>query len=156
MFALAARNGVGLPYRSVDEVRAAYRFANLQEFLDIYYQGTSVLRTEQDFYDLTWAYLTKAQQHHVVHAEVFFDPQAHTARGVPFSTVIGGIRRALVAAEADLGITSRLILSFLRDLDERDALATLDAALPFRDWITGVGLDSAERGHPPAKFQRAF
>jgi adenosine deaminase len=156
MVALAARNGVALRFGSVDAVRAAYRFANLQAFLDLYYEGMSVLRTEPDFYDLTWAYLTKARRQNVVHAELFFDPQAHTARGVPLATVIGGIRRALVDAEARLGMTSRLILCFLRHLDEADALATLEAALPFRDWLTGVGLDSSETGHPPRKFAAVF
>jgi adenosine deaminase len=156
MVALAERNRVTLPYRSVDEVRSAYRFANLQAFLDLYYQGCSVLLTEQDFYDLTWAYLVKARQQTVVHAEVFFDPQAHTGRGVPFERVIGGIRRALLDGEAMLGMTSRLILCFLRHLDEQDAAATLEAALPFRDWITGVGLDSSELGHPPGKFANVF
>jgi adenosine deaminase len=156
MVALAARNGVALRFGSVDAVRAAYRFANLQAFLDLYYEGTSVLRTEPDFYDLTWAYLTKARRQNVVHAELFFDPQAHTARGVPLAAVIGGIRRALVDAEARLGMTSRLILCFLRHLDEADALATLEAALPFRDWLTGVGLDSSETGHPPRKFAAVF
>ena len=156
MFALAARNRVALPYRSVADVRSAYRFANLQAFLDIYYQGCSVLLTEPDFYDLTWAYLVKARRQNVVHAELFFDPQAHTGRGVPFERVIGGIRRALVDAEATLGMTSRLILCFLRHLDEADAAATLDEALRFRDWITGVGLDSSELGHPPGKFRSVF
>src|SRR5258706_3629669 len=120
MVALAGRNRVRLPFGSVEDVRAAYRFANLQEFLDIYYQGTSVLVTEQDFYDLTWAYLIKARQQNVVHAELFFDPQAHTSRGVPFERVIGGIHRALVDGESRLGITSRLILCFLRHLDQAD------------------------------------
>jgi adenosine deaminase len=156
LFALAARNRVALPYRSVTAVRDAYRFANLQAFLDLYYQGCSVLLTEQDFYDLTWAYLVRARQQNVVHAEPFFDPQAHTGRGVPFERVIGGIRRALVDAETTLGLTSRLILCFLRHLDEADAVATLEAALPFRDWLAGVGLDSSEVGHPPGKFARVF
>jgi adenosine deaminase len=156
MFALAARNRVRLPYGSVDALRDAYRFANLQAFLDIYYQGAAVLLTEQDFYDLTWAYLAKARQQNVVHAEVFFDPQAHTGRGVPFATVIGGIHRALVDGAARLGVTSRLILCFLRHLDESAAQATLDSALPFRDWLTGVGLDSSEVGHPPRKFAAVF
>jgi adenosine deaminase len=156
MLALARRNGMQLPYRSVEELRGAYRFRCLQDFLDLYYQGTSVLLTEQDFHDLTWAYLLRARQQNVVHAEVFFDPQAHTGRGVPFATVINGIRRALVAGQATLGITHRLILCFLRHLTEEEAEATLDEALLFRDWIAGVGLDSSEVGHPPSKFRNVF
>lgn len=155
-FALAQKNGVRLPYASVEALRAAYAFANLQSFLDIYYQGMSVLLHEQDFYDLAWAYLTKAKQQNVVHAEIFFDPQGHTSRGVAIATVIGGLSRALGDAETKLGITSRLILCFLRHLDEDDALRTFDAALPFREKIAGVGLDSSEVGHPPRKFERVF
>ncbi len=156
MFALAGRNGVRLPYDGVDTTRAAYRFGNLQEFLDLYYQGMSVLIEEQDFYDLTWAYLEKARQQNILHAEIFFDPQAHTARGVAFETVIGGIDRALGDAEDQLGITAKLILCFLRHLEEEDAAWTLDQALEHRDKIVGVGLDSSERGHPPSKFTRVF
>ena len=155
-FALAQKNGVRLPYASVDALRAAYAFTNLQSFLDIYYQGMSVLLHEQDFYDLAWAYLERAKRQKVVHAEIFFDPQGHTARSVPMATVINGLARALADAEAKLGITSKLILCFLRHLDEDDALRTLDAALPFREKIAGVGLDSSEVGHPPRKFERVF
>lgn len=156
MFALAARNRVQLSHDSVDELRRAYRFKNLQEFLDLYYQGMSVLLVEQDFYELTWAYLVRAKAQNVVHAEVFFDPQGHTGRGVSFATAIGGIHRALVDGETKLGISFKLIMCFLRHLDEADAEKTLDEALKFRDWIWGVGLDSSEIGHPPAKFRRVF
>ncbi len=156
MFALAKRNSVELPYGSVEELRAAYDFGNLQDFLDLYYQGMQVLLEEQDFYDLTWAYLERAGAQNVLHAEVFFDPQAHTARGVAFSTVIDGIDRALRDAEPRLGISSKLIMCFLRHLDQDDAMATLDQALDHRDRIVGVGLDSSELGHPPAKFKDVF
>ena len=156
MLALAARNGVALPYDSVEALRAAYDFGSLQDFLDLYYQGMSVLRGEQDFYDLTWAYLERAAADNVRHAEIFFDPQGHTGRGVAFATVIDGIHRALSDAEAKLGLTSRLILCFLRHLDEDSALATLEQALPHKDRIAGIGLDSSELGHPPEKFERAF
>ena len=156
MFALAGRNGIRLPYASVEEVRAAYRFSNLQDFLDIYYAGAGALLHKQDFYDLTWAYLQRAFAQNVRHVEIFFDPQTHTARGVAFATVIDGISQALDDAEARLGISSRLIMCFLRHLDEADALATLELALPYRDRIAGVGLDSSERGNPPGKFREAF
>jgi adenosine deaminase len=156
MFNLAQRNGVTIPFASVDEVRAAYAFSNLQDFLDIYYQGMGVLITEQDFYDLTAAYLARAHADAVCHVEIFFDPQGHTARGVAFGTVIGGITRALDDAEARFGMTSKLIMCFLRHLDEADAEATLDEAMPYLDRIDGVGLDSSEVGHPPAKFERVF
>ncbi|MCZ4281976.1 adenosine deaminase [Kiloniella laminariae] len=156
MFALAKRNGVEIPFSSPDEVRAAYDFHNLQSFLDIYYQGANVLIQEQDFYDLTWAYLLRCQADNVLHVEVFFDPQTHTDRGIAFDTVIGGIHRALEQGRAELGITSQLILCFLRHLDEAAALETLEQALPHRDKIIGVGLDSSEVGHPPEKFQRVF
>ncbi len=155
-FALARRNGVRLPYPSVDALRAAYAFKNLQSFLDIYYQGMSVLIREDDFYDLTWAYLETAHRQNVVHTEIFFDPQGHTSRGVPFRDIVTGIRRALSDAETKFGITSRLIMCFLRHLDEDDAQRILDEALKFRDWIVGVGLDSSETGHPPRKFERVF
>jgi adenosine deaminase len=145
-----------LPYPSVEALRAAYAFSKLQDFLDVYYQGMSVLRRESDFYDLTWAYLEKAKNQGVLHTEIFFDPQAHTSRGVPFADVVTGIRRALEDGAARLDVSSRLILCFLRHLDEDDAARTLDAALPFKDWITGVGLDSSEIGHPPRKFARVF
>jgi adenosine deaminase len=156
MFALAKRNGITLAYPSVEAVRAAYDFGNLQDFLDLYYQGTKVLRERRDFYDLTWAYMEKASRQAVAHAEVFFDPQAHTQRGVPFADVIEGIDAALRDARSRLGISSRLILCFLRDLPAADAMATLDAALAWRDRIVAVGLDSAEVGHPPAKFVEVF
>jgi adenosine deaminase len=156
MFAIARRNGVALPYASVDALRAAYQFANLQNFLNLYYQGTDVLREEQDFYDLTMAYLEKAAGQSVLHAEIFFDPQAHTRRGIAFATVIDGIERACRDAAARLGISTRLILCFLRDLSAEDAAATLAAALPHKARIAGVGLDSAERGQPPRKFKAVF
>lgn len=154
--ALAARNGIALRFRSVDEVRRAYEFTDLQSFLDIYYEGAGVLRTERDFFDLTAAYLARAAQDNVRHAEVFFDPQTHTDRGVPFATVLGGIRAALDEGRRTLGVTSRLILCFLRHLPEEAALRTLDEALPFRAQFDGVGLDSSEKGHPPSKFERVF
>lgn len=156
MFELARRNNFTIPFASVEEVRAAYAFSNLQDFLDIYYQGMGVLITEQDFYDLTAAYLARAHADNVRHVEIFFDPQGHTERGVAFEPVIAGITRALGDARQAHGITSRLIMCFLRHLSEADAEATLDEALPFLDRIDGVGLDSSEVGHPPAKFQRVF
>ena len=156
MFALAERNGIALPYASVEALRAAYSFNNLQEFLDLYYQGAQVLITEQDFYDLTMAYLKRAHADCVLHTEIFFDPQTHTERGIAFETVIEGISAALSDAERDLGITSQLILCFLRHLSEEDAIATYDMALPYRDRIAGFGLDSSEKGHPPSKFERVF
>jgi adenosine deaminase len=156
IFALARRNGVALRYPSVDALRAAYRFRDLQDFLDLYYQGTSVLLVEADFYDLTEAYLARAAAQNVVHAELFFDPQAHLTRGVPFAAIVGGIARALRDGAAAHGITSRLILCFLRDRSAAEAEAVLDAALPFRDAIAGIGLDSAERGNPPGKFRAVF
>lgn len=155
-FAIAERNGLALPYSSVDELRAAYRFANLQEFLDVYYACAGVLIESEDFYDLTWAYLERAHADNVRHAEIFFDPQTHTARGIKFATVVEGICAALDDGRDRLGLTSRLILCFLRHLDEADALKTLDAAMPYRDRIVGVGLDSGERGNPPRKFERVF
>ena len=155
-FRIAERNGVTLPYSSVDDLRAAYRFSNLQEFLDVYYACAGVLMESRDFYDLTWAYLERAHADNVRHAEIFFDPQTHTARGVEFATVVDGISRALDDGRDKLGLTSRLILCFLRHLDEADALKTLDAAMQYRDRIVGVGLDSGERGNPPRKFERVF
>ena len=155
MFSLAQRNGVSLVFESVEAIRAAYDFSNLQDFLDIYYQGMAVLQAEQDFFDLTTAYLDRASTDGVRHVEIFFDPQGHTARGVPMANVVGGIARALTEAE-ERGITSQLIMCFLRHLPEADAEATLDAALPFLSLIHGVGLDSSEVGHPPEKFARVF
>jgi len=156
MFALAARNRMAIPFNSVAAVRAAYSFSNLQDFLDIYYQGAAVLRTEEDFFDLTAAYLKRVAGDGARHVEVFFDPQTHTARGVPFATVADGMLGALEAARHEHGMSSRLILCFLRHLDEDDALATLRAAESHLDRIAGVGLDSSELGHPPAQFARVF
>jgi adenosine deaminase len=156
LFALARRNGIKLPFESVEALRRAYQFTQLQDFLDIYYQGMSVLITEQDFFDLAWAYLRRARADNVRHVEMFFDPQGHTARGVAFATVINGLSRATAQAKAELGVSASLIMCFLRHLEEDDALRTLDAALPHRDKIIGVGLDSSEVGHPPTKFARAF
>jgi adenosine deaminase len=156
MFEIARRNKIEIPFDSVEAVREAYSFNNLQEFLDIYYAGANVLITEQDFYDLTWAYLQKVHSQNVVHVEVFFDPQTHTDRGVAFSTVIQGIKRALEDGKNTLGISYRLIMSFLRHLDEQAAFDTLEACLPHRDWIDGIGLDSSEVGNPPSKFERVF
>jgi len=156
MFALAKRNRVELPYASVESLKAAYDFADLQSFLDLYYAGASVLLTEQDFFDMTWAYLERAKADNVRHAEIFFDPQTHTVRGVPFGTVIEGIHAALSEGARKLGISAFLIMCFLRHLSEEDAFATLEQALPYRDKIVGVGLDSSERGHPPSKFARVF
>jgi adenosine deaminase len=155
MFELARRNGVSLPYADADAVRRAYRFSNLQSFLDVYYRACSVLIHERDFYELTTAYLERARSQGVRHVEIFFDPQTHTARGVAFETVVGGIARALTEAR-QAGITSHLIMCFLRDLPARDAMATLEQSLAHRDVIFGVGLDSAEVGNPPQKFQSVF
>ncbi len=156
LVALEKRNGIEIPFRSVEEVRAAYEFSNLQDFLDIYYQGMNVLRTEEDFFDLTMAYLNRARADNVRHAEIFFDPQGHTARGVPFDTAISGILTALSMSRAQFGMTSKLIMCFLRHLPEEDAFACLEEAEPWLDRIAGVGLDSSEVGHPPSKFARVF
>lgn len=156
IFALAERNKVTLPYASVEALRRAYAFKDLQSFLDIYYAGASVLLNEQDFYDMTWAYLQHAKADNVRHAEIFFDPQTHTARGVALSAVIDGIDRALRDAQAQWGMSGALILCFLRHLSEDEAFATLEQALPHRSQFIGVGLDSSERGHPPEKFARVF
>ncbi|PTT90475.1 adenosine deaminase [Pelomonas sp. HMWF004] len=156
IFALAARNGVALPYASVEALREAYAFTDLQTFLDIYYAGASVLLHEQDFYDMAWAYFEKAAHDNVVRAELFFDPQTHTARGVPIGAVIEGLSRACTDAQDRLGVSAALILCFLRHLSEDDALATLEQSLPYREHFIGVGLDSSERGHPPSKFTRVF
>lgn len=156
IFELARRNGVALRYASVEDLRRAYAFTDLQSFLDIYYAGASVLLHEQDFYDMTWAYLQRARADNVRHAELFFDPQTHTERGVAFATVINGIHRALQDAQAEWGMSGALIMCFLRHLSEEDAFATLEQSLPFRGQFIGVGLDSSERGHPPEKFARVF
>jgi len=162
MFRIAERNGIKLKYKSVDELRRAYEFNNLQEFLDIYYTGASLLKTEEDFYDLTMEYLKKAASQNIVHTEIFFDPQTHTSRGVPFAVVINGIHRALKDGEKlrvkdhDRGITSNLIMCFLRHLSEEDAFKTLAEAIPYKEKIIAVGLDSSEVGHPPVKFKNVF
>jgi adenine deaminase len=156
VFALARRNGIRLPYSSVEALRQAYRFGDLQDFLNVYYQAMSVLVTEQDFYDLAWAYLERAHADNVRHVEMFFDPQGHTSRGIAFATVIGGLHRAIVDAGEKLGVQASLIMCFLRHLDEADAQRTLDQALAFKDRIVGVGLDSSEKGNPPSKFKHVF
>ena len=156
IFALAQRNQVAIPYASVEELRSAYAFTNLQSFLDIYYAGASVLLKEQDFYDMAHAYLARAAIDNVAHAEIFFDPQTHTARGVAMETVIHGLHRACVDAHMQWGISAVLILCFLRHLSEEDAFATLEQALPLRDKFIGIGLDSSELGHPPEKFANVF
>jgi len=156
MFEIAQRNKRKMRFNSVEEIKEAYNFNNLQEFLDIYYAGANVLIEERDFYDLTWAYLKKAHAQNVVHTEIFFDPQTHTERGISFATVIHGIQRALEDAKTQLGLSSKLILCFLRHLPEEAAFQTLEEAMPYKAWIYGVGLDSSELGHPPSKFQRVF
>jgi len=156
IFALAARNGVVLPYASVEALRAAYAFTDLQSFLDIYYAGASVLLREEDFFDMGMAYFRRAAADNVVHAELFFDPQTHTDRGVPIKTVLDGLTRACATAQRELGVSGLLILCFLRHLSEEAAFATLEDALPYRDQFIGVGLDSSERGHPPEKFARVY
>ncbi len=156
MFELAQRNNVDIPFNSTEEVSRAYNFQNLQSFLDIYYQGANVLIHEQDFFDLTWAYLLRCQKDNVLHTEIFFDPQTHTVRGVSFDTVVNGIHRALEKGADELGISSKLIMCFLRHLDEEAAFKTLEQAKPHKDKIIGVGLDSAEIGNPPGKFERVF
>ena len=156
MFSLARRNGIALPYPTVEAVREAYQFSELQDFLDIYYQGMAVLREEEDFFDLARAYFDRAAADHVRHAEIFFDPQGHLPRGVPFDTVLGGLTRAAEDAKRRHGLSVGLILCFLRHLDEDDAQRTLDLALPHAEKIVGIGLDSSENGHPPSKFKRVF
>ena len=156
MFKLAQRNNIKLPFNSIEEIHSAYEFSDLQDFLDIYYQGANVLLHEEDFYDLTWAYLQKCKQQNVVHVEPFFDPQTHTDRGVVFETVIKGISRALKDGEVELGISSQLIMCFLRHLSEDQAFKTLQQAEPFLKYLVAVGLDSSEKGHPPDKFSRVF
>lgn len=156
MFELAKRNKVTLPFPDVESVKAAYNFNNLQEFLDIYYQGTNVLKTEEDFCDLAMAYFYRAHRDNVLHSEIFFDPQSHTERGIPFNVVMNGLLAAVTKAEAELGMSVQLIMCFLRHLDEESAFATLRMAEPFLDKITGVGLDSSEVGNPPSKFRHVF
>ena len=156
MFKIAGRNNVRLKYASIEEIREAYRFGNLQDFLDLYYAGAGILTEEEDFYELTRAYLEKAVSQNVLHSEIFFDPQTHTGRGVPFSTVVNGIHKACADAGEKLGISTGLILCFLRDLDESAAMKTLEEALAYRDRIIAVGLDSAEIGNPPSKFHEVF
>ncbi|ADG93115.1 adenosine deaminase [Arcobacter nitrofigilis DSM 7299] len=156
MFELAKRNNIKIPYNSVEEVRAAYDFTNLQSFLDIYYSGANVLLHKKDFYDLTWAYILKCVQNSIIHTEIFFDPQTHTQRGVSFDTIILGISQALEDAKEKFGITSNIIMCFLRHLSQEEALKTFEESLPFKDKIIGVGLDSSELGHPPSKFKEVF
>jgi adenosine deaminase len=156
MFALAAKHGVTLPYASIGALRAAYQFDSLQSFLDLYYAGAAVLRDEDDFHALTMAYLRRAHADGVVHAEIFFDPQTHTGRGIAFATALNGIRRALADGEREFGMTNRIILCFLRHLSADEAMRTLEQALPYKDAIVAVGLDSSERGHPPSKFTAVF
>lgn len=156
MFKIAQRNKIKIKYKSVEELKAAYDFDNLQEFLDLYYEACNVLITKQDFFDLTYAYLKKAHENNIVHTEIMFDPQSHTERGVSFFTVIEGIHQALIKGEKDFGISSRLIMSFLRHLDEDSAFKTLEAAQPYKSWIDAVGLDSSEIGNPPSKFKQVF
>jgi adenosine deaminase len=155
-FAIGRRNGIALPYESPGAMRQAYAFRDLQSFLDIYYAAAAVLRTEEDFFEMAWAYLQKAHADNVVRAEIFFDPQTHTARGVAFETVVRGLGRALERARRELGISAALIMCFLRHLSEREAFETLEQAEPFRDAFLGVGLDSGERGNPPEKFRDVF
>ncbi|OQK15121.1 adenosine deaminase [Methyloprofundus sedimenti] len=156
MFKLSKKNAIEIPFKSVEEIRLAYKFNNLQSFLDIYYAGAAVLITEEDFYDLTWAYLERCKENNVLHTEVFYDPQTHTNRGIDFDIVINGIHRALVDGKNKLGISSKLIMCFLRHLDEADAFTTLEQASSHLDKIVAVGLDSSEIGHPPSKFERVF
>ena len=156
MLKLAERNKIKIPFRNIDDIKNAYNFHNLQSFLDIYYQGAKVLISEQDFFDLTWAYLLKSKEDNIVHTEIFFDPQTHTDRGIKFSEVINGIYNATLKAEKELGISSKIIMCFLRHLDEKSAFKTLDQALGHKDKIIGVGLDSSEVGNPPRKFKEVF
>jgi len=156
MFNLAKRNNIKIPYLNINEVKSAYNFNNLQTFLNIYYEGSKVLIKQEDFFDLTWAYVLKCKEDNVVHTEIFFDPQAHTNRGINFDVVINGIHKALLKANKEFGLTSKIIMCFLRHLDEDSAFITLDHALNHRDKIFGVGLDSSELGHPPSKFKRVF
>lgn len=156
MFEIATRNNIRLKHKSIEELKAAYNFSNLQDFLDIYYEGTKVLIQEQDFFDMTMAYLERAHSQNILHAEIFFDPQAHTSRGISFETVINGIHKAVAKAEEKLGISAKLIMCFLRDLTSESAMKTLEEALPYKDWIVAVGFDSAEIGNPPSKFKDVY
>lgn len=156
MFEIAKRNQIEIPYKTVEELENAYQFSCLQDFLDIYYQGAGVLLKEQDFFDLTYSYLEKCAEQNVRHTEIMFDPQTHTDRGVPFETVIKGIKRACDEAQSKLGVSSLLIMSYLRHLSEEEAFKTLEQSLPFKAWITAVGLDSSEKGNPPSKFRKVF
>lgn len=156
MFNLAKKNKINIPYKNIDDVKKAYNFSNLQSFLDIYYAGANVLITKNDFYDLTWAYILKCKEDNIVHTEIFFDPQTHTSRGISFETVISGIKEALDDALEKFGITSNIIMCFLRHLSQEDAFSTLSEALPFKENIIGVGLDSSELGNPPSKFKEVF
>ena len=156
MFNLATKNNIKLPYQSIEELKKAYNFDNLQHFLDIYYKGTSVLIEEQDFYDLTYNYLKKCASQQIRHVEIMFDPQSHTSRGVNFETIINGISKACLDAERSIGVTSLLIMSFLRHLSEEEAIKTLKQSLPFKKNIKAVGLDSSEKNNPPSKFQHVF
>ena len=156
MFELSKRNNIKIPYKTVEEVKAAYNFTNLQSFLDIYYAGANVLITKQDFYDMTWAYILKCKEDNVVHTEIFFDPQTHTQRGIAFETVIIGIKEALDEAKKQFGITSEIIMCFLRHLSQEEAFETLNQSLEYKDTIIGVGLDSSELGNPPKKFEEVF
>jgi len=156
MFDLAKRNNIKIPYSNVDEVKSAYNFSNLETFLNIYYKGSEVLVKEQDFFDLTWSYAIKCREENIVHTEIFFDPQAHLSRGVKFETIINGINKALLKANKELGLTYKIIMCFLRHLDEKSAFKVLDQAIEHKDKITAVGLDSSEKGHPPSKFKNVF
>jgi len=156
MFKLAKKNNIEISYKTIDDVKKAYEFSNLQSFLDIYYAGANVLISKEDFYDLTWEYILKCVDNNIIHTEIFFDPQTHTSRGVSFETVISGIKEALEEANKKFGITSQIIMCFLRHLSQEDALKTLDEALDFKDDIIGVGLDSSELGNPPSKFEKVF
>jgi len=156
MFEIAQRNKIKIPYKNVEEVKKAYNFNNLQEFLDIYYAGANVLQTEKDFYDLTWTYLQRIHRDNVIHTEIFFDPQTHTERNIPFATIINGIYKALEDGKTQLGISYKLIMSFLRHLSEEDAFKTLEEASPYQSIIDGIGLDSSEIGNPPSKFKNVY
>ncbi|MGB0990290.1 MAG: adenosine deaminase, partial [Halarcobacter sp.] len=156
MFKLAKRNGIKIPYKTVEEVKEAYNFTNLQSFLDIYYAGAKVLIEKQDFYDMTWDYILKCKEDNIIHTEIFFDPQTHTQRGISFETVILGIKEALDDAQKQFGISSKIIMCFLRHLSEEEAFETLEQSLPYKDYIIGVGLDSSELGNPPKKFEKVF